>query len=117
MAKGGLTGMYNFRKIHSKTAIISKYTSIVKTAEDLENEKLNKVEHMESESDEEVQVAQSSAKKNYTIDDIMLDSKLSISKKKPAAVIVNAKKSNQKEKKKVFSKKSKKIIKFWFLCN
>ncbi|CDW87144.1 UNKNOWN [Stylonychia lemnae] len=114
MAKGGWTGVNNFRKIHSENAIKSKYESVVKTNEDLERDAQNKEQQMESDSEEEVQVAQSKAKKNYTIDDIMqLDSKLSIGKKKKqAAPALQASNPVKKEKKKVFSKKSKKIIKF-----
>lgn len=128
MAKGGWTGMYNFRKIHSENALKSKYPTVVKTMEDLEKEELEQ-EHnqdMEDEESEEekMQVATSKqATKNdkkagaYTIDDIMeLDSKLTIGKKKKqSAPVVVAKKDDakKKEKKKVFTKKSKKIIKFW----
>jgi hypothetical protein len=36
MAMGGLTAVNNFRKIHSENAKKSKYASIVKTAEELE---------------------------------------------------------------------------------
>lgn len=120
MAKGGWTGMYNFRKIHSESAQKSKYPTVVKTKEDLEREEQEQSEAME-ESEEEVQVATSKpavakgGKKAYSIDDIMhLDSQLTIGKKKKqAAVVVAAKEENKKkEKKKVFTKKSKKIIKF-----
>lgn len=126
MAKGGWTGMYNFRKIHSENAHKSKYPTVVKTKEDLEKEEIEQ-EHnqdMEDEESEEekVQVATSKAAKKdkksnaYTIDDIMeLDSKLTIGKKKKqSAPVVVAKKDDdkKKEKKKVFTKKSKKIIKF-----
>jgi len=38
MAKGGWTGVNNFRKIHSKNAIKSKFESIVKTNEMLEDD-------------------------------------------------------------------------------
>lgn len=38
MQHGGLTGMYNFRKMYSEKATKSKYETIVKTAEDLEKE-------------------------------------------------------------------------------
>jgi hypothetical protein len=41
MARGGWTGVHNFRKIHSKTATKSKYESIVKTTEDLERDEQN----------------------------------------------------------------------------
>lgn len=56
MAKGGTTGMYNFRKVHSKNAKRSKYEAIVKTTEDLERERLEKeqeMEDMDEESEEE----------------------------------------------------------------
>ena len=42
MAKGGWTGMYNFRKMHSETAKRSKYESIVKTREELDREEIER---------------------------------------------------------------------------
>lgn len=115
LAKGGWTAVNNFRKIHSETAKKSKYASVVKTAEDIEREANQTEQAMdEDSSEEEVQVAESKAKKEYTIDDIMqLDTKLSISKKKKTPVD-NKSRGIKKEKKKVQAKKSKKIIKFWW---
>eukprot|EP00347_Sterkiella_histriomuscorum_P023071 403336062 len=119
MAKGGWTGMYNFRKMHSATAKRSKYESIVKTQEELDREEIERENHQDMEdesSEEEVApvVVTSKAKKDYSIDDIMqLESKLSIGKKKKQTPVVAATSNPvKKEKKKVFSKKSKKIIKF-----
>jgi hypothetical protein len=52
MATGGLTGMYNFRKIYSEKAEKSPYAAIVKTKEELEREQNNKA--MEEDSVEEM---------------------------------------------------------------
>ncbi len=119
MAKGGWTAVNTFRKIHSENAKQSKYISVVKTAEELEAEARNAEARMEEDSesddDNQVQVAQSRSKKDYTIDDIMqLDSKLSLGKKKGQAVPMqtDSKGIKKKEKKKVQAKRSKKIIKF-----
>ena len=53
MAKGGWTGMHNFRKIHSDKAIKSKYASIVKTKEDLEKEDQDNENQMQDDSSDE----------------------------------------------------------------
>jgi hypothetical protein len=105
MAKGGWTGVNNFRKIYSENSKKSKYASIVKTKEELELEEQDKLHNVdmqddsdESEEEQEVQVAKSAKldkKKNYSIDDIMeLDSKLTIGKKKKASAPVVQASSN-----------------------
>lgn len=56
MAKGGFTGMYNFRKTRSENAIKSKYASVVKTTDDLVREEQEQEQEMSEESEEEVKV-------------------------------------------------------------
>ena len=84
MAMGGRTAVHNFRKIHSENSKKSKYASVVKTAEEIEAEKLNNEASMneESEEEEEKQEAQSKAKKDYSMNDIMDLDRLTIGKKK-----------------------------------
>lgn len=55
MAKGGWTGMHNFRKIHSEKSKKSKYASVVKTEEDLEKDEQDRLNNanMEDESSED----------------------------------------------------------------
>ena len=85
MAKGGLACVNTFRKANSVNAIKSKYTSVVRTAEQIADEEaqaaLDKDDYMESE-EEEQEVKSITKKKAYTINDIMeIDTKLSLKKK------------------------------------
>ena len=133
MANGGFAAIGVFRKHRSENAIKTKYPTMVRTAEQIAAEEEEKANVMAvdsaSESEEEVQVATSKSKKQYTIDDIMtLDQSLKITKKKiktntatdksagAAAGTAAALQDKSKGiKKKKHCRKSQKIVKFWLL--
>ena len=90
MAKGGLAACNTFRKHISVNAEKTKYPTIVRTAEEIENEPQEQDNEMyiDQESEEEQKKFKKSTKKNYTIDDIMQIDKIKISKKKGDAIVV-----------------------------
>jgi len=86
MANGGYAATNTFRKHRSATSTKSKYTSVVKTREELDLEEAAALAEPEYESmeEEEVVVVEAPKKKSKaTVEEIMdLSSKLSLSRKK-----------------------------------
>jgi len=79
MAASGFTSIGNFRKMMSDRAIKSKYEPVIKTAEDLEHDRieaeLKKVEELKAidtaangADDDEVDISE--VRKAYTVDDL-----------------------------------------------
>lgn len=118
MAKGGYAATNVFRKHLSEKSIKSKYTSVVRTAEEIEAQQAEAAkadQDFEDVEDEEPAKAVSSKRSKYTVNDIMeLGSKLKISKKKKENDVAMEEKSKPIKKKKgpQHTKKSHKIVKF-----
>lgn len=112
MVDGGFACVGTFRKNRSSNSIKSKYVSIVRTAEEIQEDEERERQAMQIEKEEEMKPVKVVKRKPVaTIDDITMtmDSKLSISKKKTTEI---QSKTITKEKKKKHAKRSQKIVKF-----
>jgi hypothetical protein len=89
MAKGGYAATNTFRKHLSEKTTKSKYTSVVKTREELDKEEADaQFEDVEDEELVEEEVLPKAKKSKATIDDIVqLSSKLTLSKKKKEVAV------------------------------